>query len=126
MNDDEKTTDPVPLPSAAGPGHVPSSAAQTEACEQHSWGEAEECETSLGVMWSPTCKHCGAVKLELERRARARAEVDRRLAAAAEVRTPLPPAGDPGLVPAPARLATNIPPAGVAVHPFQTEIFTDV
>lgn len=77
-----------------------------DACEQHSWGEAEECETSLGVMLSPTCKHCGAVKLELDRRARARAEVDRRLAAAAEIRT-------------------NIPPAGTVVHPFQTEFFTD-
>ena len=77
-----------------------------EACEVHFWGEAEDCETSLGNMWSPVCKHCGAVKLEVDRRARSRAEVDRRLAQAAEIKT-------------------NIPPAGVVVHPFQTEIFTD-
>lgn len=35
---------------------------------QHVWGDAELCETRFGLMHSPTCRHCGAVKLEVERR----------------------------------------------------------
>lgn len=93
-----------------------------EACEVHSWGDAEDCETTHGNIRSPVCKHCGAIKLEHDMRARTRMENDRRLAALAPIPAPLPSAA----VPAPARLASNIPPAGVVVHPFQTEVFTDI
>lgn len=70
-------------------------------CE-HQWGEAELCETRVGNIMSPTCQHCGAVKvLEQQRRT--------------VVRPPAP------------AIQTNIPPAGAPrVHPFQTELFTNL
>lgn len=37
-------------------------------CE-HVWGAVEEVELSIGTVHSPLCKHCGAAKLEVGRRA---------------------------------------------------------
>lgn len=74
----------------------------------HTWGAPELVECALGELNSPLCVHCGAVKLVEENRA---AERQRAAYAARPVNRPV--------------LATNIPPAGVRVHPFQTEIFTD-
>lgn len=36
----------------------------TEGCE-HSWGDPEVVEVRMGIVHSPLCKHCGAVKLEV-------------------------------------------------------------
>jgi hypothetical protein len=78
----------------------------------HLWGDTPELvETSLGELCSPLCQHCGAVKLEEEHRAheRRRQEIAARL-----INRPTP-------------LATSIPPAGAPpVHPFQSQLFTDV
>lgn len=42
----------------------------------HSWGEPEEVELGLGTLWSPLCKHCGAVKLQEEHRAHERRRIE--------------------------------------------------
>ncbi len=41
---------------------------------QHVWGEAEECETRMGLMRSPVCTICGALKAEVDQHAHDRAE----------------------------------------------------
>jgi hypothetical protein len=78
----------------------------------HLWGDTPELvETSLGDLNSPLCKHCGAVKIVEEHRASER----RRLDIAARLINRPPP------------VASNIPPAGAPpVHPFQSEIFTNL
>ncbi len=38
----------------------------SDQCE-HAWGEVEEVELGIGIVHSPLCKHCGAVKLEVGR-----------------------------------------------------------
>lgn len=43
---------------------------------QHSWGEVEEVESLMGIIYSPICRHCGAVKLEVGRQAAERRRVD--------------------------------------------------
>lgn len=78
---------------------------------RHEWGEAELCEiSSHGNVHSPVCRHCGAVKFEVDLEAGRR----ERLALAERP------------INLPAALATNLPPAGKRVHPFQQQFFTDV
>jgi hypothetical protein len=91
----------------------------TEDCV-HTWGEAELCETRLGNISSPVCRHCGAVKLLEEQRIFA--------AASALVKSVFEkPALAVGTEPSPELpITSNAPPAGVAVHDFQLEMFTDV
>lgn len=48
----------------------------SDACT-HRWGAAEECETTLGTFFSPVCRDCGAVKLEVDRNARQRFDIER-------------------------------------------------
>lgn len=90
-----------------------------ELCD-HQWGEAELCETRLGNIMSPTCRHCGAVKIVEQQRA-VRDFTRRAIENVGEPRPSAPPyitAGVP-LIP------TNIPPAAApAVHPFQSEFFS--
>lgn len=43
----------------------------------HAWGEAEECETGRGIVRTPVCNHCGALKFEEDLRARRRVEAAR-------------------------------------------------
>lgn len=77
----------------------------------HEWGEAELCEiSSHGNVHSPVCRHCGAVKFEVDLEAGRR----ERLAIAAR------PINYPGPV------QTNTPKAGVRVHRHQVEFFTNL
>lgn len=69
-----------------------------EQCD-HSWGGTEEVETSGGIVHSPLCRHCGAVKLEVGRQ---RAERQRQAWIDREVVAPLT-AADKTLVEAPGR-----------------------
>lgn len=46
-----------------------------EQCE-HVWGDVEEVELGIGIVHSPLCKHCGAVKLEVGRRVAERRRQD--------------------------------------------------
>lgn len=102
----------------------------------HLWGEAELCETRLGNIMSPTCRHCGAVKIvEQQRAARANVPVREDLAPFLNhkegpchevIATPrgLVPTGRIYADEPVALIPTNIPPAAApAVHPFQTEFF---
>lgn len=43
----------------------------------HAWGEAEECETGMGLVRSPVCQHCGALKFDVDLRERRRLEINR-------------------------------------------------
>lgn len=84
---------------------------EPEVCD-HSWGDAEMCETPLGNISSPVCRHCGAVKLVEDRRR--------------SIPRPLRPVSIPPPAPIPPAIITNAPPAGVKVHPFQLEFFGHV
>lgn len=79
----------------------------------HLWSaECEEVEVHLGTVKSPLCVHCGAVKLVVEEEATRRARID----LSARMQALYAGAG-----------RTNQPPPGSPpVHPFQTEIFSDV
>ena len=79
----------------------------SDGCD-HQWGPAELCETHLGEVQSPLCKHCGSVKLLVEE------EQARRNHAALSERMN--------------RLwhGTNLAPREVRVHQHQTEIFTEL
>jgi hypothetical protein len=48
----------------------------TDTCD-HTWGEAEECETGRGLVRSPICTQCGALKHEVDLRARRLLEQNR-------------------------------------------------
>lgn len=43
----------------------------------HTWGEAEECETGSGTVRTPICTQCGALKHEVDLRARRLLEQNR-------------------------------------------------
>ncbi len=43
----------------------------------HTWGEAEECETGRGLIRTPICTACGALKHEVDLRARRMLEENR-------------------------------------------------
>lgn len=64
----------------------------------HTWGEAEECETGRGLIRTPICTQCGALKHEVDLRERRLLE---------ENRGPFRPSFAP-------------------VHKHQTQFFTDV
>lgn len=75
----------------------------------HEWGEAELCEiSSHGNVHSPVCRHCGAVKFEVDLEAGRR---ERRAIAERPINLPL---------------ATNAVPAGLRVHAHQVQFFTDL
>jgi len=40
----------------------------------HTWGEAEECETGYGLVRTPVCTQCGAIKHQVDLVARRKLE----------------------------------------------------
>lgn len=87
----------------------------------HQWGPGELCETPLGNVMSPTCRHCGAVKIVVEQRRPVARPQTVLLAVAAAASLP----GNQAML-REAAVATNVPPAGATVQDVQLQFFANL